>query len=80
MGSAHFLTSYGESLHVTCQGPQMGVDGKGKAAVPPGVQWGKAWPERGRSNMKTLVRWEPPPPGWVKAKCRRRVLPQLWTS
>jgi hypothetical protein len=40
MGSAHFLTSYGESLHVACQGPQMGVDGKGKAAVLPGVQWG----------------------------------------
>jgi hypothetical protein len=30
MGSACFLTSYNESLHVACHGSQVGVDGKGK--------------------------------------------------
>jgi hypothetical protein len=66
MGSTCFLTSYNESLHVACHGSQVGVDGKGKRPIFPGIQQGKAPSLRDRSNRKSLAKWEPPPSGWVK--------------
>lgn len=67
VGSARFLISYSESLHIARQQKNTGSDIKGKDKVFLQVDGRGNEKKRKQGNPANSPKWEPPPAGWVKA-------------
>lgn len=65
-GSARFLLSYYDSLHIAKQSNSLIKDAKGKGKVFPDGDTRPGSKGDNTGSAATKLKWEPPPQGWVK--------------